>query len=192
MARLPTNLSNQPPTTKSSRAVWSRVLARLFMTDAPPRWVILLAGSRILLLDRHTFAYGKYLAVDLDDAFSRREPSASLTAAALLAAETLCPDSGTVLHDTLEAQSHLFKYGVTKKLQAAVRQRPSSCSPTNGSTTGADRTCPTCGLRPDEALPGGGTEITAHPCTTNRSCSSTGCCSSCMPNRTAVTWAFSR
>ena len=44
--------------------------------------------------------------------------------AALLSKETLCPDgeSTTVLHDTLESQSHKFTHGVSTKLQGAVRR----------------------------------------------------------------------
>jgi hypothetical protein len=46
---------------------------RVFTEEDAPRWVLFLAGSQLLLLDRHTFAQGRYLAFDLDDAFGRSE-----------------------------------------------------------------------------------------------------------------------
>ncbi|MEI6232649.1 MAG: hypothetical protein WCT04_06330 [Planctomycetota bacterium] len=106
------------------RGEWARVIGRLFMNEEAPRWAMLLAGSSILLLDRHTYAQGRYLAFDLDDAFGRKEKSSFDMLAAFLSAETLCPGgaSDSVLHDTLEEQSHKFAHGVSAKLQVAVRE----------------------------------------------------------------------
>jgi len=102
---------------------WSRAIAALFKTDEPPRWVMLLAGSRILLLDRKTFANGRWLAFDLDEAFGRNEKATFEQIAAFLARETLAPDSESaeLLHDTLEEQSHKLAHGVTEDLQRSVR-----------------------------------------------------------------------
>nr|WP_321464387.1 hypothetical protein [uncultured Desulfobulbus sp.] len=85
---------------------------------------MLLAGSSLLLLDRHTYSQGRYLSFDLDDAFARKERATFDHIAAFLAAETLCPDGETdeVLHDRLEEQSHRFAHGVTDQLQFAVRE----------------------------------------------------------------------
>lgn len=103
---------------------WQRAITRIFQEDHPPRWVMLLAGSTVLLLDRHTFAQGRYLAFDLDDAFGRKETASFDAIAALLSAETLCPEgeSDSVLHDRLEEQSHKLAHGVSEKLQFAVRE----------------------------------------------------------------------
>lgn len=103
---------------------WQRAITRIFQEDHPPRWVMLLAGSTILLLDRHTFAQGRYLAFDLDDAFGRKETASFDAISALLSAETLCPEgeSDSVLHDRLEEQSHKLAHGVSEKLQFAVRE----------------------------------------------------------------------
>src|SRR5262249_33549713 len=94
---------------------WTRVLGRLFTDEDAPRWVMLLAGSRVLLLDRHTYAQGRYVAFDLDDAFGRKEKSCFDVLATFLAAETLCPGGEVVqvLHDRLEARSHAFAHGVS-------------------------------------------------------------------------------
>lgn len=103
---------------------WSRCVGRLLTEEDAPRWVLLLAGSQVLLLDRTTFAQGRFLAFDLDDAFGRKEKDTFNHVAAFLSADTLCPDgeSDEVLLDRLEEQSHRFAHGVTESLQFAVRE----------------------------------------------------------------------
>jgi hypothetical protein len=103
---------------------WARCLGRIFTEEDAPRWILFLAGSQLLLLDRNTYAQGRYLAFDLDDAFGRRERETFNHIAAFLSAETLCPggESDEVLLDKLEEQSHRFAHGVTEKLQGAVRE----------------------------------------------------------------------
>jgi hypothetical protein len=103
---------------------WGRCIARVFTEEDAPRWMLFLAGSQVLLLDRHTYPQGRYLAFDLDDAFGRKERETFNHVAVLLAAETLCPggESDDVLLDKLEAQSHRFAHGVTENLQFAVRE----------------------------------------------------------------------
>lgn len=103
---------------------WTRCLGRLFTDEEAPRWILFLAGSQILLLDRNTFAQGRYLRFDLDDAFGRKEAVTFNHLAALLSADTLCPsgESDSVLHDRLEEQSHKLAHGVTENLQFAVRE----------------------------------------------------------------------
>ncbi len=103
---------------------WSRVIGRLFIAEDMPRWVMLLAGSQVLLFDQRTYSQGRYLAFDLDDAFGRKERDTFNHVAAFLSRESLCPggETDTVLHDRLEEQSHRFAHGVTEGLQFAVRE----------------------------------------------------------------------
>lgn len=103
---------------------WTRAIGEIFKTEEPPRWVLLLGGSRILLIDRKTFANGRWLAFDLDDAFGRSETATFEQLATFLARETLAPDgeSADLIHDKLEEQSHKLAHGVTENLQAAVRE----------------------------------------------------------------------
>ncbi|NMF83776.1 hypothetical protein, partial [Nodosilinea sp. P-1105] len=103
---------------------WTLAIGELFKTEEPPRWVMLLGGSRILLIDRKTFANGRWLAFDLDDAFGRNETATFEQIATFLARQTLAPDSESadLIHDKLEEQSHKLAHGVTENLQAAVRQ----------------------------------------------------------------------
>jgi hypothetical protein len=99
-------------------ASWGEAVGRLLREEDSPRWVLLLSGSLVHLFDRSTFAQGRWLRFDLDDAFGRKEAASFDAIAALLSAETLCPngESAAVLHDTLEGQSHKFTHGVSAKL----------------------------------------------------------------------------
>lgn len=126
-APLPSQLTDEPDAGNHRRIAaenWSKAVVRIFREEDAPRWVMLLAGSQILLLDRQTFAQGRYLRFDLDDAFGRRENSSFDSLALFLSAATLCPDgeSDSVLHDRLEEKSHKLAHGVSEKLQFAVRE----------------------------------------------------------------------
>lgn len=147
---------------KLTAVEWSNVIGRIFKNEQAPRWVMLLAGSNVLLLDGKTYSQGRYLAFDLDDAFSRKEKGAFECLATFLSADTLCPgaDKSEVLHDKLEEQSHKFAHGVSARLQFAVREaiellanewvedrRRQSLSYTT--------------LRSHELLPDGGRDVTA-------------------------------
>ena len=103
---------------------WSRLIGRVFTEEEAPRWILFLAGSQLLLLDRNTYAQGRFLSFDLDDAFGRKEKDTFNHIAAFLSAETLSPggESDEVLLDRLEDQSHRFAHGVTENLQYAVRE----------------------------------------------------------------------
>jgi len=103
---------------------WGRLIGRVFTEENAPRWVMFLAGSLVLLLDKHTYAQGRYLSFDFDDAFGRNEKGTFEHFAAFLSAQTLCPDgeSDELIHDKLEEQSHRFAHGVTENLQLAVRE----------------------------------------------------------------------
>lgn len=103
---------------------WSRLIGRVFTEEDAPRWIIFLSGSLVLLLDKHTYAQGRYLVFDFDDAFGRGEKATFDHIAAFLCARTLCPDgqADDLLHDTFEENSHKFAHGVTENLQWAVRE----------------------------------------------------------------------
>lgn len=102
---------------------WSEALPQIFRQEDAPRWLMLLSGCQIQLFDRHTWAQGRYLRFDLDDAFGRRESAAFEAMALLLGATTLAPDaeSEEPLHERLLGQSHRFTHGVSKALQGQVR-----------------------------------------------------------------------
>ncbi|MCP4693430.1 MAG: SAM-dependent DNA methyltransferase, partial [Desulfobacterales bacterium] len=141
---------------------WSRVIGRVFTEEEAPRWVILLAGSQALLLDKHTYAQGRYLSFDFDDAFGRVRRTTFDHIAAFLSAPTLCPDgeSEELIHDKLEENSHKFAHGVTENLQWAVREAISELA----DEWVADRRRKKISYtrrKAEEILPGGSDEITA-------------------------------
>ena len=53
-------------------APWEDLIGELFRCDEPPRWLILLAGRWVYLLDRTKWGAGQYLLFDLDELFGRR------------------------------------------------------------------------------------------------------------------------
>src|SRR5690554_1367027 len=102
---------------------WEKAIALLHKQEDAPRWVMLLAGGRIYLFDAHTFAQGRYLWTDLDEAYGRRQAATFEAIAALLSDEALVPqgESDEVLHERLREGSLKSTHGVSEKLQGAVR-----------------------------------------------------------------------
>ena len=102
---------------------WEKAVSSLFQQEDRPRWLILLAGSRIYLFDSHTLAQGRYLYINLDDAFGRKQTATFEAICALLAKDALAPESETdeVLHERLREGSLKSTHGVSAKLQIAVR-----------------------------------------------------------------------
>ncbi|MCG8091584.1 MAG: hypothetical protein JAY62_17745 [Candidatus Thiodiazotropha endolucinida] len=142
---------------------WEKAIATLFKQEDRPRWMLLLSGSRIYLLDAHTYAQGRYLYVNLDEAYARKQTKAFEAIAALLSADTLSPggESGTVLHERLREGSLKSTHGVSAKLQAAVREAIEQIA--NGWVEA--RRAKNLGYRQlserEEPLPNGSREITA-------------------------------
>jgi hypothetical protein len=147
----------EPAVHKLCDGDWSRCLGRVFTEEDAPRWVLFLAGCQVLLLDRNTFAQGRYLAFDLDDAFGRKEKDTFNHIAAFLSAETLCPggESDEVLHDAIEEQSHRFAHGVTESLQFAVREAIELLVNEWATDRTERQKRPLTRLRPDELRSGG-------------------------------------
>lgn len=103
---------------------WEQAIGLLFRQEDRPRWLMLLAGSRIYLFDAHSYSQGRYLYIDLDEAYARRDVASFNAIAALLAKETLAPttESEDVLHEKLREGSLKSTHGVSEQLQGAVRE----------------------------------------------------------------------
>lgn len=97
-------------------------LTALFSSGKPPKWVVALGGRQLLLAERSRWGQGRYIFFDLDVLFDLAESTAMRAAAALLAADALCPDEGTVLHDVLDEASHRHAYGVSEDLKYSLRE----------------------------------------------------------------------
>jgi type I restriction-modification system DNA methylase subunit len=102
--------------------VWEDLLSLIFRREQPPRWVILLAGSLVFLVERHKWGQGKYLLFDIDEILGRKQADALKATAALLSRDALCPEVGTVLHDTLDDNSHKHAFAVSGDLKYGLRR----------------------------------------------------------------------
>ncbi|WP_027370760.1 Eco57I restriction-modification methylase domain-containing protein [Desulfovermiculus halophilus] len=125
------NAPNQPQPYESSvgannhspSLTWQTLLTKaIFAREEPPRWVILAGTSQVLLMDRAKWAQKRLLRFDLDEILARREDSTLKAMAALVHRESVCPEDGIPLLDTLEENSHKHAYAVSEDLKYALRE----------------------------------------------------------------------
>lgn len=105
--------------------VFERTVEEL-VTDAfqlpdPPRFVLILGDAEWVLADRGKWPEQRLLRFDLDELLGRRDTDALQAMAALLHRETLAPESGTSLVDTLDDSSHKHAYEVSEDLKYALQ-----------------------------------------------------------------------
>ena len=112
------------PRARVVAGAWSRCLSRLFAEEDAPRWVLLSPAHRSCLSTATPSPRAATSPSTSTTPSAAASGPPSTTLAAFLSAETLCPEgeSDTVLHDTIEEQSHRFAHGVTEALQFAVRE----------------------------------------------------------------------
>lgn len=105
-------------------------VGELFSIDGPPRFVLLCAGTNLLLAERTKWAEGRFMAVDLDAALERADTTARgelETIAALFSADALVPghlddeEAGTSFFDEVEDKSARHAVGVSKELREGMR-----------------------------------------------------------------------
>ena len=115
---------------KATIAAVPDAISELFATDDPPRYVLVAAGTIVLVAERGKWAEGRFLAVDLDGALERRDTKKAgelETIAALFSADALVPGElttgeGTSAFETLVDNSHKHAVGVSKELRSSIRQ----------------------------------------------------------------------
>ncbi|NCC26190.1 MAG: class I SAM-dependent DNA methyltransferase, partial [Deltaproteobacteria bacterium] len=95
---------------------------QIFSRPEPPRFVLLLSDTQLVLADRAKWSRKRILRFDLPEIFSRRERSTFQVMAAILHRSSLCPDDGVSLVDTLDENSHRHSFGVSEDLKFALRQ----------------------------------------------------------------------
>lgn len=115
-------VADQPEQAKLPEGTLEDLPAEIFKRAEPPRWVVFICGGIVHLIERTKWAQGKCLIFDFDELLSRRQTKALQAAAALLARDALCPDDGTILHDTLGANSDAHAFAVSKDLKYGVRR----------------------------------------------------------------------
>ena len=94
----------------------------IFGLDQPPRFVLLVSMAQATLIDRNKWGESRLLRFDFTEIFSRKEPATLQAVTALLHRESLAPDSGTPLIDTIDEESHRHAHGVSKDLKYALRE----------------------------------------------------------------------
>lgn len=102
---------------------WRELLdGPLLRQEHPPRWVLLLAGPDVFLIDRDKWPLGQYLHFELGAMLGHRRPTALRAAAALLHREVLLPESGQSLLDQLDEKSHKHAFAVSTDLKLGVQR----------------------------------------------------------------------
>lgn len=94
----------------------------LFGLTESPRFLMVITMNQIALIDREKWNNKRYLQFELEDIFSRREETTLQAMSVLLHKESICPDGGTILLDTLSDNSQRHASGVSQDLKYALRE----------------------------------------------------------------------
>ena len=111
---------------KISPAVINKAVSQIFLMpeEKRPQYILMLAGSKVMLLDQEKWARGSYLIFSLDELFSQASISAFRNYYALfhllVCKQTLAADSETLLMSTLIEDSYRNAYSVTQDLKQGV------------------------------------------------------------------------
>lgn len=101
---------------------WSQILrANVFECDNPPRWVVLVAGTSWILIDRTKWSKNSCLRFDWKEITTRRAQNVLEACAALLSAESMVGVNGRVLLESVDENSHKQAYGVSDNLKRSLR-----------------------------------------------------------------------
>ncbi|NQU65260.1 MAG: N-6 DNA methylase, partial [SAR324 cluster bacterium] len=99
------------------------LISRLvFSQSEPPRWIILADSTQLLLIDRAKWNQKRLLRFDLNEIMGRRELTTCQATAALLHRDSLCPEDGMALLDSLDENSHKHAFAVSEDLKYALRR----------------------------------------------------------------------
>lgn len=92
-----------------------------FQLQDPPRFVLIMGDTEWVLADRGKWAEQRLLRFDLEELLGRRDTATLEALTALLHRDTLAPESGTSLVDTLDDSSHKHAYEVSEDLKYALQ-----------------------------------------------------------------------
>ncbi|HLA27270.1 MAG TPA: hypothetical protein VJZ49_05195 [Syntrophales bacterium] len=98
------------------------ITKQVFTLSEPPRWIILLSLSHVILLDRSKWNERRFLRFDLAEILGRRAPATLQAVAALLHRESICPKDGISLLDTFDENSHEHAFAVSEDLKYSARE----------------------------------------------------------------------
>ena len=111
---------------KISPVIINKAISELFLMEQHlrPKYILLLAGNGVFLLEQEKWFRGSYLQFDLEELFTEAtaNPRANYNALFyfLTSKEALSPDSNMVLLDQLDEDSHKSAYEVTKDLKEGI------------------------------------------------------------------------
>ena len=116
-----------PPPADLLEEDWEHIITRrVFGQNRPPRWLLLLSFSQLVLIERGKWAHSRLLRFDLEEILgsARRAEDATIKAtAALLHHSSLLPGEGAQpLLDGLDENSHRHAFGVSTGLKYAMRE----------------------------------------------------------------------
>jgi hypothetical protein len=94
----------------------------VFGMEEPPRWILVVNNSQVILLDRSKWNEKRMIRFDIPEILGRKEDSTLKATAALLHRESICPDDGIPLLDTLDEKSHKHAFSVSEDLKYALRE----------------------------------------------------------------------
>jgi hypothetical protein len=115
-----------PEGIKISPVIINKAISELFLMEQHlrPKYILLLAGNAIFLLEQEKWFRGSYLQFDLEELFTEAtaNPRANYNALFyfLTSKEALSPESNMVLLDQLDEDSHKSAYEVTKDLKEGI------------------------------------------------------------------------
>jgi len=98
------------------------ITRQVFGRSEPPRWVILISSTQMILLDRTKWHEKRLLRFDIREILDRREISTLQAMAALLHRDSICPKDGMPLLDTLDENSHKHAFAVSEDLKYSLRE----------------------------------------------------------------------
>ena len=109
-----------------SPSVINKAVSQIFLMpeEKRPQYILMLAGSKVMLLDQDKWARGSYLIFSLDELFSQASISAFRNYYALfhllVCKDTIAADSETLLMSSLIEDSYRNAYSVTQDLKQGV------------------------------------------------------------------------
>jgi hypothetical protein len=103
----------------------TKAITQLFVSDDPPRYLLVVAGATVLVTDAARWSEGRYLAFDVATALDRRDDKATgelAFHAGLWSADVLLPnDDGKTTLDTFTEDSEKHAVGVSEDLREGLR-----------------------------------------------------------------------
>lgn len=90
--------------------------------ENPPKWILLGAPTTLYLFERNKWSRGQFLKFSWDEIFQQKADDLFTSIIGLVSKDSLCPNSGSSLHDEIDDNSHRQAHEVTIELRESVRE----------------------------------------------------------------------